>query len=355
MLRKTLNNIASKILDSELDRKHLAVGLYNMQALFNSVISGNQNSLDPFEMGKRTVFRNVEKCGEHYRANAFYGISQSLKGYSGYSGKVCACIEHGVYFGSYINPREALDSGLPAVITFGPMRKYHLEKVSPLQIIPIGPYIQYAKSYYSSDEESEIKERLGRTLLVFPQHSSLEALAGYDKNHFFEQVEAIRQREHFDSVIINAYYRDLNSNLAEVCGGHGYIISCAGHQTDPLFLSRLKSIIHLADYTVSAAVGTHVGYCIALNKPHAILGDSKIIPKGVDVSFSIERQRDFDTLEQAFKDSSEGITRQQIELCNYYWGNDIKLSKQEMNSMLAECELRFMEKTTSRNHDGRQN
>lgn len=342
MLRKVLNNVASNIVGSELNRKHLAVTLYNVQALFNSAISRNQNSFDPFEMGRRTVFRNVEKCREHYRANAFYGISQCLKDYSGYRDKICACIEHGVYFGSYVNPREALDSGLPAVITFGSMRKRHLEKVSPLQIVPIGPYIQYAKEYYSIDEEIKIKEKLGKTLLVFPQHSCLEALAGYDKNYFFEQVETIRQRDNFDSVIVNVYYRDLNHSLIEVCDSRGYVVSCAGHQTDPLFLPRLKSIIRLADYTVSAAVGTHVGYCVYLNKPHAILGDFKILPKGIDASYSEERQRDFDRLEDAFKERGGGITRRQIELCNYYWGNDINYSKREMNSMLTECEMRFM-------------
>ena len=49
------------------------------------------------------------------------------------------------------------------------------------------------------------------------------------------------------------------------------MVVTAGYIMDPLFLSRLKSIIQLSDLTMSNNVGTHLGYCIYLNKPHWIV------------------------------------------------------------------------------------
>ena len=341
MLRSQVKKISSFLLDDELKQKHMSVAMYNAQARINAIVSGAQAYLDPFEMANENKIKNISKCKEHYRANSFYGVSHWLKRYSGYEGKICACIEHGVYFGSYVNPKEGLESGLPAVITFGQMRKRHLVKVSPLWIVPIGPYIQYAEPFYSAKDTEEIKARFGKTLLVFPQHSCLESNVGYDAKSFFSKIEAIRGRQSIDTVIVNIYYRDLNEKIKIFCKQHGYIISCAGHQTDPMFLSRLKSVIQLSDYTVSSTVGTHVGYCVSMNKPHAVLNSLNLATDGEDACSSPEKQHDFKILEEAFQEKADGITSKQIRLCNYYWGNDISLSRKEMHSMLTSCEARF--------------
>ena len=46
---------------------------------------------------------------------------------------------------------------------------------------------------------------------------------------------------------------------------------CAGHAYDPHFLDRLRTLIELSDITLSNNLGTHIGYCVSLGKPHWII------------------------------------------------------------------------------------
>ena len=55
---------------------------------------------------------------------------------------------------------------------------------------------------------------------------------------------------------------------------HGFECVTAGHIYDPFFLSRLKSIIDLATITTSNEIGTHIGYCIFMGKPHYFYNSS---------------------------------------------------------------------------------
>ena len=63
---------------------------------------------------------------EVYRGNAFYGIGRVLREYCGAPHSLKACVEHGVYFGSYVSNAELERSDLPALVTFGDARFNHI-------------------------------------------------------------------------------------------------------------------------------------------------------------------------------------------------------------------------------------
>ncbi len=340
-IRDLYNQIFIRLIGDELKRKHVAVALYNLQAVINYLLFRKQRYFDPFGFASGKP-KNIFLCKEHYRANSFYGIAPSLKKYANYKGKICACIEHGLYLGDYANPREVLSSGLPSVITFSQMRVERIRKYSDVPVIPIGPYIQYVESYYTEKEEQIIKQNFGKTLLVFPEHSSIEASVEFGREDFFKKVEKIKDRDRFKTVIVNLYYRDFDRNFINECEKRGYLFACAGHQNDPLFLSRLKSIINISDYTISMSVGTQVGYCISLKKPHAILGKSNLTYK-IDDNANYERDNDRIFIEKTFSENGGKITSEQTEVCNYYWGLNIKYSDIEMKSIFSNCEKLFDE------------
>ena len=68
------------------------------------------------------------------------------------------------------------------------------------------------------------------------------------------------------------YYKDILNNIyPKYFEDAGFKIVTAGNLYDINFLSRLKLIIQLADFTASTSIGTHTGYCVYLNKPHFLI------------------------------------------------------------------------------------
>ena len=108
----------------------------------------------------------------------------------------------------------------------------------------------------------------------------------------------------------------------------------------------LKTIISLADNTISNDVGTNVGYCISLNKPHTIL-ESEIMYRHLNhsgyeqIKFEISknRQSEIDDVKGGFL-RTDGVINEEIdgiqtELINKYWGLDSMNTKNEVFSILG--------------------
>ena len=79
---------------------------------------------------------------------------------------------------------------------------------------------------------------------------------------------------------------------------------------------------------MSNDIGTHIGYCIALSKPH-YLYKQKIVIDNICVpleaitrnrKISIERDKEYNSITRAFNKFSFEITKEQRTLVNYYWG-----------------------------------
>lgn len=282
--------------------------------------------LSIFEYDKLTK-KLPYKPNEYIIDNNLYGIGFWLKKYSGLmkSFKINGYVEHGLFIGSLVK-KESIDCFANSIFTFGESRFNHLSKRTNKRINIIGPYIHYADSLLNEFETLKQKKDLGSVLLVFPSHSIKDLAVDYDSKEFVNEIKKIAKS--YDSVLVCLYYIDaLNEKITNFYEAHGFKITTAGHAYDYNFLSRLKSIIKLADYTISNSTGTHVGYCIYLNKPHYIFSQ-KTNYQGKNIK-ELKLRSVYETktlkLEQeeiktAFSLKNNGITNEQKEIVDKYWG-----------------------------------
>lgn len=267
--------------------------------------------------------------------NNFYGMSYMIKRIVGESAKlkINGFFEHGLFFGNYIAKQSYL-YGFDRIFTFGKFR-YEVLSQSPFfkgkSIIEIGPYIAYAKNLLTKEEFKTKKQKLGKTLLVFPTHSSKGVTMDFNNDDLVKEIERLRVQKHFDSVMISLYYRDISDKpeLVNHYESMGYKIVCSGDRSDIHFLDRQRTIIELSDMTMSNEAGTHIGYCIYLNKPHYVYSQEVSFREDLeevlkhegmsdDVNKSQNEHRTY--VESFFSEYSETISERQRDVVDYYWG-----------------------------------
>ena len=125
-----------------------------------------------------------------------------------------------------------------------------------------------------------------------------------------------------------------------------YKICTAGHKWDKDFLNRLKTIINLSDTTISNDVGTHIGYCIHLRKPHTIIefennmeALNKIGKFQIIEERKSEKNFEIEEVKAGFYNDSgvifESITDLQLSLITKYWGLDCIKTESELYRIIS--------------------
>ncbi|WP_214828572.1 hypothetical protein [Exiguobacterium sp. s26] len=344
-LRAQIKELSIKFFYNELTRKRAMVLannlLYIQKNTFRKKIKCNYDIFNYNQLLIDTHF----KCDEYYKGNYFYGISNSIKTFSGFNDPIKACIEHGVYFGDIVPEIESYNSGLPAIITFSDERKKHIRKVTKKPVFSIGPYISYTKNYCSKEQLESYKNKFGKTLLVFPSHSVDRVRATFNTAEFVEKIKDFKVTYNFDTVIVCLYYRDIEHGRGKLYEENGFVVTTAGRREDPNFLGRLKSLISLSDYTMSNSVGTHVGYSIVLEKPHMIIPQKTIYEADYEPDleqapelFYTQSVLDKKEVLDTFTSYSESITEDQRKVCNKFWGIENVRSSDEIQFILDFCE-----------------
>lgn len=275
-----------------------------------------------------------------HKDSNLYGHYCTLKYYTGLK---CFdfLIEHGLYIGSHV-PYATYLKTTKRIITFSKNREDHLRSAGiDKPILTIGPYIHYAETLLSDLELRELKASHGKILTVFPSHSSEGYNVNTNHKKFLQVIENIS--EDFDSVFICVYFKDIqeNKHIKEYVN-RGYKIVTAGHRYELNFLSRLKAIIELSDYTLSNTVGTHTGYCIYLNKPHYIFNQTVSytdekgkVSKEYRTEYEIEQMVSEQVeIANAFKEYKPKITKTQRKVVEKYWGISEIKSKEELRSQI---------------------
>lgn len=280
---------------------------------------------------------------DHPIDNHLYGISATLKKFAGFNRKINAFIEHGVFWGEQIQA-DSRNSFVPSIITFSNTRKEHLIAGGiRKRIEPIGPYIWYADGVIGQQEFSSLKNELGKVLLVYPPHSTKNLEMDYSINAFIRKIEELRSG--FDTVVVSLYFIDVyRKELLRVFRGKGYKIVTSGHRFDPAFSSRQRTIIDLSDFTMSSSVGTHVGYCVALGKPHYIcdveigrkpktdVGDH-FLQTGDKLPIRLAEKGEVHT---CFSKYSATITQNQIDIVDKYWGLKKLKTREQLSELLTD-------------------
>ncbi|MRX38751.1 hypothetical protein GJU43_05660 [Flavobacterium sp. LC2016-23] len=242
-------------------------------------------------------------------------------------------IEHGLYFGEYVL-LEDLRLNKPEVIyTYGDYRKNVLENcdhefLKNVRIETVGPYINYVPNFAKKDTLGQIKKKYGSILLVFPTHASPEVDLNYKEDDFLEEIKAVSKN--YDTVFISLFWLDILKDKHLIYEKLGYKVVTAGTRNDPRFLNRLRDLIELSSMTMSNDIGTHIGYCISLKRPHYYYYqkiEMKIIQpffsSNIDVNRQVLIQEEKKMFCNIFSSKEQIITEEQIKLVENYWGKEI--------------------------------
>jgi len=257
----------------------------------------------------------------------FYGNLSSLKKYSGVQsiGKGIT-MEHGLMYGNYVQNWYRYKT-VKKILTFNKTRVSVIENTVCKTAIDIGPYIHYAENLLDEKRLTSLKKELGRTLLFFPIHSTKEGCNTYDIKTQIKDILKIKSKYGIETVLVSIHHYDiLHFNYHEEYEKAGFRVICSGCGYDLDFLARQKTIISLADLTISNAVGTHTGYCIYLNKPHWI-------PWTMDLS---SYPSDYSNIFDIFRQYSPIITSEQREIVKNHWGFESIKSPEEISKILCE-------------------
>lgn len=144
------------------------------------------------------------------------------------------------------------------------------ERFGWLPVFSVGPYVHYAKSFYTEDEIKAVKEKYGRIITAFLPHSIEYVERDYDAEKFIDDVIE-KYGSQADSLWLCVYWTDINKPVIQYARDKGMHIVSAGIRPDTCFIRRLKSIMEVSYATVVSEYGTNVTYSIYLGKPVGLL------------------------------------------------------------------------------------
>lgn len=272
---------------------------------------------------------------EMHHPNDWYGHAGNLKTYLGlpknYQFKFI--MEHGLYLNEQVDNID-IETNLPSVITYSDYRKEILKKYRK-HIFSIGPFIHYAKSFLTDKQISGEKKRLGKSLLLFPAHSSSMISIEYGIINLCKQVKKIGKD--FDSIRICLYWKDVLLGKNKIYQDFGFECVTAGHMLDPNFLPRLKSLILISDLTLSNIISSQVGFCIYLSKPHIVIEDNldlKTSPIWKTRINEVFNSMGYKEIAKEFYKQNYKITLKQKDLVRKYWGMDNVKTKKQLKKIV---------------------
>lgn len=226
-------------------------------------------------------------------------------------------IEHGVRFGSQSWDEVSQFQYSISCACQGRGRISEAYSLYPWKpVFVLGPYIHYASPYYSDEKAMQMKNELGKVLLVFPSHSWEKGEKKVDNNLF--DIVYKKYANDYDTVLVCAYWNDIDAPILDLFAQNGATIVSAGFRNDPNFIRRLKTIISLADEVVVDDIGTNIGFCKYMNKPVFLECSSSRFPN--DKYFT----ENFERFHEAFFSQNGHFTekqfQQQEDLYNFFWG-----------------------------------
>ncbi|MDR3063297.1 MAG: hypothetical protein LBU40_04050 [Methanobrevibacter sp.] len=234
---------------------------------------------------------------------------------------------------------------LPSIV-MSPFQALSIENINNNNgAYSIGPYIEYVQTALSLNELNIEKKILGKNLLVFRSHSLAGSEKLHDENLFCRKIEEIATK--YDTVRVCLFEKDVLSGVAGIYIKHGFEVVTPGKCDDSMFMSRLKSIIQTSTMTVSRGLGTHVGYCIYMNKPHYIIKSEKSEKKELkDLGINTDNEdgaesqnyQELIKIIDLLSFNQEFISEELYSLMNKYWGFDQIKTQEKLKKLILEIE-----------------
>lgn len=266
-----------------------------------------------------TAPRYDKYCRESLRN---YGYYQAILKYAGSENISIPYIafEHGIRFSS-AHWTEYSEKPIHTIsyACQGPGRYSEIHDLDPWKPVFIfGPYIHYVSSYYSDEKTMQIKNKLGKVLLVFPSHS-WEFREKKTESSLFDIVYK-KYANYYDTILVCAYWNDIDAPIIDLFVKKGATVVSAGFRNDPNFIRRLKTIISLADDVVVDDLGTNLGFCKHMNKPVYLECSSSRFPN--DKYFTENFKRFHEAFFSHNRVFTEGQLLQQNKLYEFFWGGE---------------------------------
>jgi hypothetical protein len=154
-----------------------------------NVIESIERNLESLAADRKLV------TSEHHPATDFYGHAAVFKRFAGkrMDRSLRVSIEHGVRFDlSY----WAGDYSAGQTVSFVPSRwrKDVLHGQVDKVIRAVGPYIHYTPGLYPAEDVARVCQKMGKTLVVFPAHSTHWIDSDYDVGAFCRRLQMERDR-----------------------------------------------------------------------------------------------------------------------------------------------------------------
>lgn len=291
---------------------------------------------------------------ELHAPNAYYGNAATLKAYAGLAPDyaVKAAIMHGPFFPTLFWGDE-LHAALPVLFSVNRASLPILGAKTDKALFSIGPYVHYAQSLFDPAALADEKRRLGKTLVVFPPHSTHHIKADYHEGWLCDHIERLGKQ--FHTILICLYWKDVLHGRAKAFRDRGFQCLTAGHIFDPLFLHRLKTILCLSDAIVSYAFSSIIGYAVSMNKPLVVArcqGEAYLAPSEIIARDTCNALVDKDSLRYRaamytlFAEFTNQFNQEQIDTIELMWGLSQVKTPQELRLYFDIAEEMFATRKT---------
>lgn len=239
----------------------------NKEDLLSSVIDFRKLTEELLEKNRKDKLQLFHQG--YYGEGHFYGNLQSLLDYAQIGDDIKSeyfpCVSH----------QDCLPDTRyqffyrSAVIFSGTYYKNKIHTFFPkVPVFSVGSYIHYAKESYSEDKIQKVKEKYGKTLLVYLPHGLENSERVFGEKKFIDDVLTYYSKN-FDTILLCVYWADIVRPICLYAESKGMKVVSNGFRFDSRFNSRQKTLLRLADGVVCGEIGTYLGYAMYMNLPIA--------------------------------------------------------------------------------------
>ena len=271
------------------------------------------------------AFGSTYSIKRAYAENTLYGYAYNVMKYAGLENEdilYFPLLEHGIdlseefYAPRYVSGRNYIFQGNNKIDVW--------TKKLGQKGYAIGPFIHYSESYYSDKQIEEIKRKNGKTLLVFLPHSDEYGGEDFLMDGFTKELFEIAKG--YDSIIASVFWIDTTDKYVDYLQNQGVTLVSSGFKLDNNFVSRMKTIIQMADTVVFPIMTTSIGYAYYLGKKVICLSserNNESINTEDQEFVSAENNRYVSKFCKIFNEKADRKSKEADELIDHYWGTSL--------------------------------
>lgn len=275
---------------------------------------------------------------ERHIANETYGIGYQFHRFTGNYEQLFFLVEHSINSVRTDNPTEYLENEFPLVFTPSRGRWDIIQPLTHKLVIPYGPNtLPYAQEICDDYMIAAIKQNLGKTLVVYPQHNNAEFSYFETKNlirQFIDYVEAFNEKHHFDTILCCSYFRDIMGSAQVEYEKRGWKIISCGNNNSYDFGDISKTVYRIADCVVVQGSYATVLQATYMGVPAVSIPGNREINRGngviEDINVTMGDGVIYKQCDELFSEYTGTISKEQMEWCTKWGGYDCIKTAEEL-------------------------